>query len=597
MRWDRNWKALEVHWLKNPIQSRSARLIFASPAFRDLVAAMKTALSPRALTAIGAIVLILTMAATIGLVRHAGATWGMSHFIFTHVDIPGFAASAAGLALVFLLARRAAWADLLLRLNPLTVSATALIAGVLSTHFVHHAYAFSMDEWMMRFQAEVFLNGDFAGRIAPEWRGYERAIFHSFATIDEAGGLVASSYRPGMAALIALLDLAGLGLYVSAALTAGAVWLTASIARKIWPDDVSAPIVAALLVATSSQALAAAGTSYAMAGHLFFNLLWLRLFLSDRLAANLIAPFAGLAAASLHQVHVHAFFAAPFYLMLLRPFRPGLILWCGAVYLAGHLAIIGWDDLAFGAAGSGATEGGAERTLNVLDRIARLPAPHEAATVIANLGRLIGWQSLALGPLLVAWAFWGRKRGLPALLVASLAFSLIPYFILMPDQGHGWGYRYLHSHIGALALLGAAGWVAMQDAHLRRAVLVCIAATLVTAIPFRAVKIAEIVAPWAKATAAFEATDADVVVVDSLDVFYGQDIVRTGPYAQGRPVGAHLHRISLDDLRRLCAEKQVAYFGPDHARANGVPLINRAEGEYPPDYRAKQALLTGDGCG
>ena len=50
----------------------------------DLVAAMKTALSPRALIAIGAIALILTMAATIGLVRHAGATWGMSHFPHIH---------------------------------------------------------------------------------------------------------------------------------------------------------------------------------------------------------------------------------------------------------------------------------------------------------------------------------------------------------------------------------------------------------------------------------------------------------------------------------------------------------------------------------
>jgi hypothetical protein len=36
-------------------------------------------------------------------------------------------------------------------------------------------------------------------------------------------------------------------------------------------------------------------------------------------------------------------------------------------------------------------------------------------------------------------------------------------FILLPYQGHGWGYRYLHGLIGSLSLLAGYGWIALSE--------------------------------------------------------------------------------------------------------------------------------------
>jgi len=46
-------------------------------------------------------------------------------------------------------------------------------------------------------------------------------------------------------------------------------------------------------------------------------------------------------------------------------------------------------------------------------------------------------------------------------LVAGLVLTLLAMFMLLPYQGHGWGYRYLHGLIGSAALLGGYGWITL----------------------------------------------------------------------------------------------------------------------------------------
>ena len=487
-----------------------------------------------------------------GLLVAVGATSGMSRYIYINVDFPGFFASAVSLLAVAWMARKGgddfAWLD---RIPVGLVALCTLVVSMIGTHVVHLGYAFSPDEFMPRLQAEIFAHGELAGNVPPEWREYGRAMYHDFAHYDPATGAVASSYRPGMAALIALFDLAGLGLYVSAFMTAGSVLLTASLARIVWPDSRSAPVIAALLVATSSQALAAAMTSYAMAPHLFFNLLWLRLFLLDKWWAHVAAALCGVFTASLHQIHPHLFFAAPFFLLLLRPFRPGVLLWYGAVYAVGHLAIIGWDRMAMGNSLAVAKSGQLtfEQFLQRVGELAQIPSLIDWATIGAHVVRLFAWQSLALAPLLL---FALYRRAWPPLLVlmaASIATSLLPYPFLLPEQGHGWGYRYLHGLIGLLALIGTAGWVQMERLHgqaFRQPVMLCFAMTLAVVIPVRAFLIERTIAPWLVATEAALAMPADVVIVDRIGIFYGLEIPRNGPYAAERPVVMMMNDLSAD---------------------------------------------------
>lgn len=548
-----------------------------------------------------------------GLLFAVGATSGMSRYIYIVVDFPGFIVSAVALLAVGWAARKGgdfAWLE---RIPVSLVALGTLALSMIGTHAVYLGYAFSPDEWMPRLQAEIFANGALAGQVPPEWREYGRAMYHEFAHYDPQSGAVASSYRPGMAVLIALFDLAGLGLYVSAFMTAGSVLLTASFARMLWPDSRSAPVIAALLVATSSQALAAAMTSYAMAPHLFFNLLWLRLFLLDKWWAHVAAALCGVFTASLHQVHPHVFFAAPFFLLLLRPFRPGVLLWYGAAYAIGHLAIIGWDRMAMGDSLAVARSGQLtfEQFLDRVGKLAQIPSFIDWATIGAHLVRFFAWQSLALAPLLL---FTVYRRAWPPLLVlmaASIATSLLPYPFLLPEQGHGWGYRYLHGLIGFLALIGTAGWVEMERLHgkaFRQTVLLCFAMTLAVVIPVRAFLIERTIAPWLVATEAALAMPADVVIVDRVTILYGLEIPRNGPYAAERPVVMMIDTLSADQIRRLCASYRVAFFAGDEAQQAGLPTWTLEESlarttrmdakthEMVADYREKYRFLASGAC-
>lgn len=558
-------------------------------------------------------VFMLTLFLIGGLLVAAGATSGMSRYVYVYVDYPGFFVSAVLFIAVAWAAREGgdfAWVD---RIPVGLVALCTLVLSMIGTHAVHLGYAFSPDEFMPRLQAEIFAHGELAGNVPPEWREYGRAMYHGFAHYDPATGAVASSYRPGMAALIALFDLAGLGLYVSAFMTAGSVLLTASLARKLWPDSRSAPVIAALLVATSSQALAAAMTSYAMAPHLFFNLLWLRLFLLDKWWAHVAAALCGVFTASLHQIHPHLFFAAPFFLLLLRPFRPGVLLWYGAIYAVGHLAIIGWDRMAMGDSLAVAQSGELtfEQFFQRVGRLAQIPSLIDWATIGAHVVRWFAWQSLALAPLLL---FTVYRRAWPPLLVlmaASIATSLLPYPFLLPEQGHGWGYRYLHGLIGALALIGTAGWVQMERLHgqaFRQPVMLCFALTLAVVIPVRAFLIERTIEPWLVATKAALAMPADVVIVERFAIFYGLEIPRNGPYATERPVVMMINDLSADQIRRLCSNYRVAAFGVDEARQAGIPtrtleeaLASLTEKEARilggvANYREKYRFLTSGAC-
>ncbi|PWE18477.1 hypothetical protein DDZ18_02410 [Marinicauda salina] len=545
-----------------------------------------------------------------------GATFGMSRYVYTRVDLVGFAVVillAMGLA-AFARAAPAALVDRVDRVRldafaPWRLAVAVIVLAVIGTHLVQHGYAFSMDEHMTRFQGAIFAEGRLAGEVPPEWREYGRAMCHVFVRYDPETGLVMSDYRPGMASLFAMFDLVGLGLYVSAFMTAGSVLLAAAVARRIWPERPDAAIVAALLVATSQQALAAATTSYAMSAHLCFNLAWIWLFLRGGRLGHGLAPFVGVATASLHQIHFHAFFALPFLLTFLRPLRPGLIAWYGAVYLAGHLAILGWDDFAMRSASEtaqAAATGAADPLGRLLSRLAgfiRFPGPFELGTVTANIARFFAWQSLALVPLLVMLRRRAEWSPVMVLLAASIGTSLMPYPLLMPDQGHGWGYRYLHGLIGNFALLGAAGWVVLSKetgraaARYRAVVLAALAATAFILVPMRAFQIERVAGAWAQAADFVASREAEVVVVDSHAIYYGHDLPRNDPFARNRPIAMDIRALPKDRIDALCGDYSVAFVSGEDVAGFGVPVFDPAESEETPaDYPDWVARLTAPDC-
>jgi hypothetical protein len=94
-------------------------------------------------------------------------------------------------------------------------------------------------------------------------------------------------------------------------------------AQRFLGDDRMGAGLAVLLLATSGQVIFTGMTAYAMPAHLFFNVVWLWLFLIDRRGTDLAALAVGFMAMGLHQSLFHPMFAGPWFLLLLWQRRWG----------------------------------------------------------------------------------------------------------------------------------------------------------------------------------------------------------------------------------------------------------------------------------
>ncbi|NNG02944.1 MAG: hypothetical protein HKM95_02440, partial [Inquilinus sp.] len=394
--------------------------------------------------------------------------------------------------------------------------------AVAGTFLFHHGYSFVIDEYLAEQQSEIFAGGELLATLPKPWREYHAAILHDFAHYDPATGLWASGYRPLFAAIRAGFSLVGLASLTNAILTALSIVLVALVAQRLWPGRRDVAIVAAVLLATSPQVLFTGMSGFAWSAHLCLNLLWVWLFLRGDKAGHMLAALVGVAAVGLHQIHVHAFFVLPFMLGLLGSRRFGLAGFYAAVYAAGHLAWLLWYDVSLaltapavtaGVAAAGST--GFEYLSRGLGRVTVLD-PVGLGLMGLNFFRLLAWQNLILLPLvLVALRHWRSLDPALRLLTWGIALSLIPYVLVMPNQMHGWGYRYLHGLLGNLVLLGTYGYVRLSAdrgqaaAALHRAFVIAAAAMVVLALPLRAVQVDRLVGPLARADRYVQSQEAE----------------------------------------------------------------------------------------
>jgi hypothetical protein len=196
-----------------------------------------------------------------------------------------------------------------------------------------------------------------------------------------------------------------------------------------------------------------------------------------------------------------------------------------------------------------------------------------------NLLRLIAWQNPALIVLSAAGALVAASRRDPLTwpLVAGLALTTAAMTWLVPFQGHGWGYRYLHGLLGNLALLAASAWVRFMPCVDQRAsgwaragvaTLGCAA----LALPLSLYDVHATIRPAAAAQAAIRRSAADVVLVDQTGIFYGDDLVRNDPWLATRPKVIDLGALTDDQARALCRSARVAIFDARDAAKFGVHI-------------------------
>ena len=491
----------------------------------------------------------------------------------------------------------------------LTIALAALVLAAAGSVLIYRdAEPFAADR-LASFQADVFRQGVLAAPLPEEWADFGHGLHPSPPAVQSDGAFIHASGGPVFAAVRAVFELAALGPVTNALFAALSIVLIAGIARRLWPDQVEVPILAAGLLATSPQFLFTGMDGSAWSAQLCLNLLWLRLFLRDDRLGHAAAALVGLMAAGLHHIHLHAIFVLPFLAMLLKDRRWLLAGFYALVYGLGHVAWLHWHEIAMAAMlGAGLEPVLAAALGSDSDRapLFALPSGSTAVETGLNLLRLMGWTNLIVVPLvLIAIRPWSRLPTPFRLLAIGIVIAVVSSLALAPGRQDGWGYAYLHGHLGSLILLALFGWVRLTTgkSHLRtelnRAVGLCCAVMLLIALPLRAVQVDRVTSADSASIRHIQRIDRDVVVVDLAGIWFGQQLVRNDPFLEQRPRIMGMQMLTADQLRTLCDTHTVAVV--DHydlaefgVRPTGLGPTIRHEVSAPD--RMLRSIATGPRC-
>ena len=446
------------------------------------------------------------------------------------------------------------------------IALAALLLVCWAGHYLAFAnYEISRDEQMVVFDADIFRRGALVWPIAPEWQPIANALNRKFMLPIGAAEAWVSGYLPVNAALHALVGLVDDDDLTAPLLVAIGGYFLWGVTKRLWPDSAAARLAAMAFYIGSSQIAVTGMTKFAMSAHLAFNLAWLWLFLRDQRGSHAAAMLVGFLATGIHQPLFHPLFVLPFFGLLAMQKRWRLL----GAYIAAYAAIaafwLAWP-LWITSFGNGplipiktTPIGFGDRLLAVL----KVPDLQSAWMMAANMVRFVTWQHPLLVPLAAfgGWAAW-RTEPLARALVIGFLLPIGIMWVLLPWQGGGWGYRYVHPVMGNAVLLG--GWgVYLAQKRLGLAVerpLVWTSAIAASVLlPLHAYLAHQIAAPRAAKERAYAAIDADLLIVDER---VSDDFVHNRPDLANRPIRLLAGGIKAKEMASLCAGKTIMFLDP-----------------------------------
>jgi hypothetical protein len=460
----------------------------------------------------------------------------------------------------------------------------------------------SRDEQMASFDAAVFASGRLFAELPELWHGRVSALNSLFMLKVPGDQAWISAYLPLNAAFRALCDVSFGSPWLAGplflAIGFAALW---GCARRLWPDRRENAVIAVLLYSASSQVLLSAMSSYAMSGHLALNLVWLWLFLRRTLRGDLACLAVGLIATGLHQPLFHPLFALPILLtvVLERDWKRS------ALFLLGYGAIgamwFAWPGAIAELTGGSAMDAGGEGRNGYLARLIGTlidGSPNRFQLMSANLLRFLAWQPLLLGALMVLGTLLAWRDSIAIALIGGIALTVWAMLIMLPFQGHGFGYRYLHGLIGNAILVAIYGFNALNERAgrwrelLRRSLLV---GTLVI-MPLQMWMSYRSYAQQAIVSQDISAHDADYFVVGIWDAPYAINLVYNPPDLADRPVRLFADYLDQAAIAAICAN------GPSIALADRrllAPIVAYSGSyNFPIEARNRDlgAKLSAAGC-
>lgn len=489
----------------------------------------------------------------------------------------------------------------------------AALGALIGSHVVMERYALSRDEILAEFAGAYFQQGRIGQAIPTALQTLAEAAM-PWTSVRSYSGYWLSPYLPVNSLFRALAgELGDRWLAGPLLLLAGSSGLW-SAARRLWPDQREAAVVAVVLALTSTQVLANAMTPYAMTGHFALGAIWLACFVRGGRLGHSCALAVGVLAAGLHQYHFHILFLTGFIVWLYLSGQRSIAL-LYAFACVGYFMI--WDGLyqhvlldgllgkppvmqaaplltpsplttstvtsGFGSLAARAFSSGVEHLQGYLGRLSELQP-------VNNFARFAAWQNILLLPLAAIGA--NGHRDCEGRLTIALAFRLSCFvgMLTMVYQGHGYGYRYLHGLIPCFCLLAAGGWLRLGERLGRpvpaKLLWASCAVTLLGTLPFALIRSHDFLHPYAAAYRVARAAPANIVFVDGGGGAFLEDIVRIeGPTDRALltstpaafastppppPLLLSLSFVSSADIVRLCVTRRVMVFDARQARMLGI---------------------------
>jgi hypothetical protein len=424
----------------------------------------------------------------------------------------------------------------------------------------------SRDEQMANFDAQIFAQGRLYWPIPESFRPYYQALNALFILpVGDRQGWV-SSYLPINAGIRALVSQIAPSSIVSPLLVLVAGLSLWRIARRLWPESIGTQSVVLLCFLSSSQVILMGTTAYAMSAHLAFNLVWLLLFLQRGRTAQAAAILVGFFATGLHQPLFHPLFVLPF-LDLLRQERRWRVL---GIYCAAYAAI-GLFWLAWPA---WVSEHGFQATvpsqvnsegIDYVERLANGLVPPTTASLwimCANLLRFLTWQHILLLPLfLVGVRTCIARDRVSRALALGILLLIVTMTLILPPQGHGWGYRYMHGFIGSACLLAGYGWrwLEMRGAAPARVMTWATIGSFTILLPVHFLMVRSMIDAPAEISRKINRLNADFAIVEDDSAPFADDLVINRPDLSNRPIRLLASQFDPTEIGGLCRGHVIAF--------------------------------------
>ena len=350
--------------------------------------------------------------------------------------------------------------------NLLILCALAFVFYAVLSFWAYHHVPLAMDEYCPLTQSQSFVAGHLNGRVPPELLGWIMANGHRgyFFVVSAQTGNYTALYWPGLAILQMPFVALGVPWACNPVVGAAGLWGVHRLTFRISASREAAAWAWLLMLASPVVAINAT-SFYSMPAHLTANIFYCWLLLRNDRRGAFGAGLLGGFALILNNPAPHLAFALPWLVFvawkrrrLILPLVLGYLVFALPIGFGWSAFVDGFDASQFARSARAASNGGLPfgEMLGRVLAIFSLPSVELVLARLTGLAKTVVWA--VPGLLVIAWlgvrsARADESRPLK-LMAASLLTTFALYWLVKFDQGHGWGFRYLHSAWCVFAVAG-----------------------------------------------------------------------------------------------------------------------------------------------